>query len=237
MAGAIRRRDGSCSLPGSGDAITYKPGPPSPTPCTNNCGTLCVGFYCDPYPRGTPPEFGDPNDPKNQPGGGSDGGSGGDGSGGSGGGESGGGDGTITKPPLPPLMTSTTTTCEKTVTTRCIANPGLGGPPLCEEETVCATLPTITTAPCLSSVTVTRCHLGPGNAGTVCGTETTCVVFSTPTPKPPLSPTEVTDTPEPTDDGGGNGQSGSGRDNWQVGLYFVSLTLHFCSSWGHRGPS
>jgi hypothetical protein len=52
---------------GEGDAITYRSGPPSPTPCSANCGSLCTGYWCSPDPFGTRPGFLDPNNPANKP--------------------------------------------------------------------------------------------------------------------------------------------------------------------------
>ena len=62
-AGLFERDDSDTS---KGTPITYKPGAPSPTPCNSNCGELCTGFYCQPNPTGTPPDFGDPANPDNQ---------------------------------------------------------------------------------------------------------------------------------------------------------------------------
>ncbi|KAI0123327.1 hypothetical protein BJ170DRAFT_105283 [Xylariales sp. AK1849] len=62
-SGAIAaRQDGACPLPGGGNglpsvpAVTFNPGPPGPL-CTADCGKLCTGFYCEPNPTGTPPDF------------------------------------------------------------------------------------------------------------------------------------------------------------------------------------
>jgi hypothetical protein len=62
-----RQNDDACPLPGggggggpngpgTGPAITFKPGPPGPT-CTTNCGKLCTGAFCNPTPTTNPPDF------------------------------------------------------------------------------------------------------------------------------------------------------------------------------------
>ncbi|KAL3454138.1 hypothetical protein BJX65DRAFT_301926 [Aspergillus insuetus] len=65
-SGENAKRDGECALPGSppGDiplpsSITWGEGDPYPT-CTDNCGTLCEGYYCDPTPTGEPPVWAGP---------------------------------------------------------------------------------------------------------------------------------------------------------------------------------
>ncbi|RGP58754.1 oviduct-specific glycoprotein [Fusarium sporotrichioides] len=91
-SGPVARQLNSCPYDGSssggsggnnggsaprGSPVTYIPGPNGPL-CKENCGTLCSGFYCDPRPTGTVPDFtppasipsnGDPNeDPNHLPG-------------------------------------------------------------------------------------------------------------------------------------------------------------------------
>jgi hypothetical protein len=39
-----------------GPPVEYKSGEPGPI-CSTNCGKLCSGFYCNPTPTGTPPDF------------------------------------------------------------------------------------------------------------------------------------------------------------------------------------
>jgi hypothetical protein len=68
----INKRDGggSCQprTPGDGsDAITFRTGQPSPTPCSNNCGSLCTGYWCSPDPFGIQPGFLDPDNTANKP--------------------------------------------------------------------------------------------------------------------------------------------------------------------------
>ena len=61
----------SCPAPGNpgsgpyGPSVTYKPGPPGPL-CTENCGKLCSGWYCNPAPSGTPPDFSVPKPSQTQ---------------------------------------------------------------------------------------------------------------------------------------------------------------------------
>ncbi|KAI0505410.1 hypothetical protein F5B22DRAFT_527589 [Xylaria bambusicola] len=51
---------GNPSNPGGdgpqGPPVEYKSGEPGPI-CSTNCGKLCSGFYCNPTPSGTPPDF------------------------------------------------------------------------------------------------------------------------------------------------------------------------------------
>ncbi|KAH7309717.1 peptidase S8/S53 domain-containing protein [Stachybotrys elegans] len=37
--------------------FTYSPGPPNPTCKGTDCGKLCQGYYCSPYPTGVPPDY------------------------------------------------------------------------------------------------------------------------------------------------------------------------------------
>ncbi|KAF6804015.1 glucan 1,3-beta-glucosidase [Colletotrichum musicola] len=47
---------GAVPMPGP---VQFEPGPPGPT-CTTGCGDHCTGYYCDPTPRATPPDFFEP---------------------------------------------------------------------------------------------------------------------------------------------------------------------------------
>ncbi|KAI9148707.1 glucan 1,3-beta-glucosidase precursor [Paramyrothecium foliicola] len=61
-----RNEPGKGPGPGAiGDPITFSPGGPSPTCVAGSpdCGTLCKGFYCTPFPTGVPPGRWDPQDP------------------------------------------------------------------------------------------------------------------------------------------------------------------------------
>ncbi|KAH9896206.1 hypothetical protein F4778DRAFT_793935 [Xylariomycetidae sp. FL2044] len=53
--------------------ITWEDGEAGPL-CTENCGTACDGYFCDPEPTGTPPDHDDPNPPGDGDGGGDGGG-------------------------------------------------------------------------------------------------------------------------------------------------------------------
>ena len=45
---------------GSGEGIEWEEGPSQPECTSDDCGTLCKGYYCEPQPTGVPPDFEDP---------------------------------------------------------------------------------------------------------------------------------------------------------------------------------
>ncbi|KAF6815301.1 glucan -beta-glucosidase [Colletotrichum sojae] len=47
---------GAVPMPGP---VQFEPGPPEPT-CSAGCGDLCTGYYCNPTPQKTPPDFFEP---------------------------------------------------------------------------------------------------------------------------------------------------------------------------------
>ncbi|KAF6820941.1 class V chitinase [Colletotrichum plurivorum] len=47
---------GAVPMPGP---VQFEPGPPGPT-CSAGCGDLCTGYYCNPTPQKTPPDFFEP---------------------------------------------------------------------------------------------------------------------------------------------------------------------------------
>ncbi|KAK2762269.1 hypothetical protein FQN54_001279 [Arachnomyces sp. PD_36] len=51
---------GDLPVPGP---ITWGDGKPSPI-CTSNCGKACDGYWCNPQPTGTPPDYEDPDPPE-----------------------------------------------------------------------------------------------------------------------------------------------------------------------------
>lgn len=184
LSGRQSSDDGdSCPLPGNpgnsprGPPVVYKPGPPSPL-CTENCGRLCSGYYCNPTPTGIPPDFTlpSPGNPGGSP---------------------------TDFPTLPPVSDPTAppgqTCLSSTTATYCNGGPRGG---VCQTTTSCASfgttlapthltdLPTLPPSPedppysgdgCASYTSTTRCQ---GNGGqSACVTQELCV------PTPPCAPT------------------------------------------------
>lgn len=158
-----------------GQTITYQSGTPSPT-CTTNCGTLCTGYYCEPNPTGTPPDFTDPINSSPA----------------------------VTRRPTDlPELPDPTKCAFKTTTTRCN---GSGGNRVCMPVEVCTIptdLPTFTPRPsvtptgsCLASGAVSTCAMGPGQQ-MACITSTACTDWAEATPTTPKStPPRPSPTPQ-----------------------------------------
>jgi hypothetical protein len=111
-----------------GPPVRYRPGEPAPI-CKDNCGKLCTGYFCNPSPAGTNPDFNPPTttQPPHE---------GGHGVGHNGGGNNGGNNGGFpTISPVPDPEAPPGEVCLSSTTTR-ECNGGLQGQ-ACQTKTKC----------------------------------------------------------------------------------------------------